>query len=172
MRGELLPLDVLARLAGSSSGASLTGTTTAPSSSATMMSPGITSVSPQAIGTLTAKGKMSVWVWKFGVTPRSQRPRPRSLRLRVVADAAVDDHADAAAALEVGQHHLAEDAAAHVAARVHDHDVAGLRVVEDVPVQLLLGVGVLVHPVQVLALRHELERQRRADDRLARRPAT
>ena len=73
---------------------------------------------------------------------------------------------DTAAAREVGQHHLAEDAAAQVAARVHDHDVAGLGVVEHVAVELPLRVGVLVVAVQVLALGHELERQRRADDRL------
>ena len=57
----------------------MTGTTTAPSSSATMMSPGMTSTPPQAIGTFTAKGMMSVWVWKFGVTPRIQSPRSSPL---------------------------------------------------------------------------------------------
>ena len=36
--------------------AMLTGTTTTPSSSATMMSPGITVTPPHAIGTLTAFG--------------------------------------------------------------------------------------------------------------------
>ena len=92
--------------------------------------------------------------------------------MRIVADAAVDDHADAAAPLEVGQHHLAEDAAAHVAARIDDDDVAGLGVIEDMAVQLPLRVGVLALAVQVLALGHELERQRRADGDCARCPRT
>jgi len=38
------------------------------------------------------------------------------------------------------------------------------------PVQLLLRVGVLLDAVQILALGHELEGQRRADHRLAARP--
>ena len=76
----------------------------------------------------------------------------------------------AAAALEVGQHHVAEDAAAQVAARIDHDDVARLRVVEDVAVQLHLRVGVLVDLVMVLALRHELQGQRGADRHLARRP--
>ena len=59
--------------------------------------------------------------------------------LPIVADAAVDDHAGPAAAAEIGQHHLAEDAARHVAAGIDDDDVAGLGVVEHVAVQLRSG---------------------------------
>jgi APA family basic amino acid/polyamine antiporter len=44
-------------------GARPIGTTTTPSSSATMMSPGITSTLAQAMGTLTAKGMMFVCAW-------------------------------------------------------------------------------------------------------------
>jgi hypothetical protein len=43
--------------------ANATGTTTTPSSSATTMSPGMTSALPQAIGTLTANGMMFVCAW-------------------------------------------------------------------------------------------------------------
>ena len=50
---------------------------------------------------------------------------------------------------------------AHVLAEYH---VAGLRVIEDVAVQLLLRFGVLVDLVQVLPFRHELQRQRGPGD--------
>ena len=110
---------------------------------------------------------------------RRQPADPQSeiepLRVRVVADAAVDDDADPALALEVGEHHVAEDAALHVAARVDHDDIAGLRVIEDVAMQLLLRLGVFVLAVKILALRHELQRQRRTGDGAAggarRRPA-
>ena len=84
---------------------------------------------------------------RLGMKIRRHAAQPQAeielLRLRIVADAAVDHHAGAAAAGEIGEHHLAEDAAPHVAARVDDDDVAGPRVVEDVTVELLLGVGIL-----------------------------
>ena len=66
--------------------------------------------------------------------------------------------------LKIGEHHVAEDAALHVAARVDHDDVAGLRVIEHMAVQLLLRLGVFVLAVKVLALRHELKGQRRAGD--------
>ena len=66
------------------------------------------------------------------------------LGVRIIANAAIDHHAGAAAALEVGQHHLAEYAAAHVAARVDHHDIAGLGMIQHMAVQLLLGVGIFV----------------------------
>ena len=72
-------------------------------------------------------------------------------------------------ALEVREHHLPEHAAAHVAARVHHDDVARPGVVQDVAVQLLLRLGVLVDLVEILALRHELQSQRRAGDTDPRR---
>jgi hypothetical protein len=40
-----------------------TGTTTAPSSSATMMSPGMMKALAQAMGALTANGKIFVCAW-------------------------------------------------------------------------------------------------------------
>ena len=52
---ELLPIVMLLRFFDDLR-AIATGSTTAPSSSATMMSPGITVTPPQAIGTLTALG--------------------------------------------------------------------------------------------------------------------
>ena len=52
------------------------GTTTTPSSSATIISPGMTSTLLQAIGTLTANGMILVWVWKLGVTPFSHNGKP------------------------------------------------------------------------------------------------
>jgi hypothetical protein len=80
---------------------------------------------------------------------------------------AVDDDAGAAAALEVGRHHVAEHARAHVAARIdHDH-VAFLDMVEHMAVQLRFGIGIFALAEQVGPLRQELQRQRRADDRLA-----
>ena len=74
-----------------------------------------------------------------------------------VADAAVDDCADAAASHEEGEHHLAEDAAVHVAARIDDDDVAGLGVVQGVAVELFFRVGVFIDRVLVFALGHELQ---------------
>ena len=64
-----------------------------------------------------------------------------------VADAAVDDCAAAAAPHEEGEHHLAEDAAVHVAARIDDDDVAGLGVVQGVAVELFFWVGVFIDRV-------------------------
>jgi hypothetical protein len=96
---------------------------------------------------------------------------PQLLDLGRVADGAVDHHAGAALAAEVGHHHLAEHAAGQVAARVHDHHVAGLGVVQHVAVDLRLRVHVLGVGVQVLALRHELQRHRRTHDGRARRVA-
>ena len=55
-----------------------------------------------------------------------------------------------------------------VAAGVDHDDVAGLGVIEGVAVQLLLRLGIFVVAVEVLALRHELQRQRRPGDRPAR----
>ena len=85
-----------------------------------------------------------------------------------VADAAVDDRADAAAPHEEGKHHLAEDAAVHVAARIDDDDVAGLGVVQGVAVEVFFRVGVFIDRVLVFALGHKLQGQGRADDVLAR----
>src|SRR6185312_1877402 len=84
-----------------------------------------------------------------------------------VAYAAIDDAADAALALEVGQHHLAEDAAAAIAARIDHHHVARLRMVEHVAVELQLRVVVLAGPEHVLALGHELQGERRPRGRAA-----
>ncbi len=137
-----------------------------------MMSPGSTTVPPQAMGTFTACGTMFVWVWKLGVAPRSHKTHAQFLHLAEIAHAAVDDDPGAAAAHEIGQHHLAEHAAGHVAARVHDDHVPRSGVVEHVPVQLALRVGVLVDLVEVLPLGHELQGQGRSGHRRARVKAT
>ena len=50
-----------------------------------MMSPGITVTPPQAIGTLTANGIRSVWVWKLGVTPQNTGPLPLERALLLAA---------------------------------------------------------------------------------------
>ena len=121
------------------------------------------------MGTLTAKGTMLVWVWKLGVVPRSQSPISRSLsHLGEVADAAVDDRADAAAPHEEGEHHLAEDSAVQVATGIYDDDVTGLGVVEGVAVELFFRVGVFIDRILVFALGHKLQGQGWADDVLAR----
>ena len=84
-----------------------------------------------------------------------------------VAHAAVNDNARAAPALEIGRHHVAEHARTHIAARIHHHDVPFLNMVEDVPVQLRLWIGIFALAEQVRPLWHELQSQRRADDGFA-----
>src|SRR3954454_21392719 len=84
------------------------------------------------------------------------------LSLRIIADTAVDDHARPTTSLEVGQHHLAEDAAGQVTTCVDYHDIAGLRMVEHMPVELALGIRVFVDAIEILPFRHKLEREGRA----------
>jgi hypothetical protein len=110
---------------------------------------------------------LGVKVWGRAAQPQSQT---QVLGLAEVPDAPVDDDAHATTSGEVGQHHLAEDAAAQVTAGVHHDDVPGLGVVEHVAVQLLLRVGVLVDLVQVLPLRQELQGEGRAGHAHPRRP--
>ena len=77
-------------------------------------------------------------------------------RFRKVANTAVDHHAGATATGKVGKHHLAKDAAAHVATRINHHNVAGLGVVEDMAMELLFRVGIFIDAVLIFALGHKL----------------
>ena len=102
---------------------------------------------------------------------RATQPKPDIEvfeHLGEVADAAVDDRADAAAPHEEGEHHLAEDPAVQVATGIDDDDVARLGVVEGVTVKLFFRVGVFIDCILVFALGHKLQGQGWADDVLAR----
>jgi hypothetical protein len=135
-----------------------------------MMSPGITRQPTAGDRDVDAERHdvgLGVEVGCDAADPQAEIDRPD---IGDVAQAAVDHDADAAFALEVGQHHLAEDATSHVAPGVDHHHVARLGVVEHMPVQLPLGLGIFVVAVQILALGHELQRQRRASDALAPGP--
>ena len=55
----------------------------------------------------------------------------------------------------------------HIAAGVDHDDVAGLGVIERVAMELLFRLGILVDAVEIFALRHELQRQRRPGNRPA-----
>ena len=65
---------------------------------------------PQAMGTLIAAGNCTVWVWKFGVAPRSHSPRPSFLISAMSRRQPSITTPAPPAALEEGHHHLPEDA--------------------------------------------------------------
>ena len=54
-----------------------------------------------------------------------------------------------------------------VAAGIDHHDVALLDMVEHVAMELLFGIGIFAVAIEIFALGHELQRQRRAADHLA-----
>src|SRR3546814_390504 len=70
-------------------------------------------------------------IWRQSTYPHSEI---EVLGVWVIPQATVDHDASATLALEIGEHHLAEDAALHVAASIHDNDVARLGMIQHVPV--------------------------------------
>ena len=75
----------------------------------------------------------------------------------------------ATARFEGRQHHLAEYAAGHAAARIDNDDVAGLASYDRFPMQFpFRRGGVFIAPMHIFALGHELQGDSLAGDGLAR----
>ena len=69
--------------------------------------------------------------------------------------------------LKEGQHHLAENPAAHVTPCINDDNIAGLGMIECMAVQLFFGIVIFIDCVDVFAFGHKLQGKCRTNDRLS-----